>query len=172
MADLDIYFEAAIPPKAKGRPRTAAVNGHARVFTPAETRRWEQDFAAIAARHAPGQVIDVPTRVDVLAVMPRPKRLLRARDAEGLVWCESRPDADNIRKAVLDAMAAWWRDDALVVSGQTIKAHAEKTGLPRVIVRVRTLTTVDPMTVVGPVFGLALAGGETGPRQLAIGGSP
>lgn len=150
---LDILFEAPVVPMGKGRPRTAVVAGHARIFTPEKTERWESAFAAIAAQHAPEQTLDEPVRVDVLAVMPRPKRLMRRADPDGLVWCEAKPDADNVRKAVLDAMAAWWRDDAVVAAGQTVKVYAEKTGAPRVVVRVRSLADVAIGSIVGPVFG-------------------
>lgn len=152
MADLDIRFAVSVVPIGKGRPRMAVVGGHARAYTPAATSRWEATFAAAAAAHAPRQQLDEPLRVDVLAVMPRPKRLMRRTDPAGLVWCEAKPDADNVRKAVLDAMKAWWRDDAVVAAGQTVKAYAEKTGAPRVVVRVRSLSSVRVGAIVEPVF--------------------
>ena len=98
----------------------------------------ESDFAAIVAKHAPKTVLDEPLRVDILAVMPRPKRLTRKSDPDGLVWCTTKPDADNIRKAVLDAMSAWWRDDALICAGETLKVYAGKGRVPCVAVRVRS----------------------------------
>lgn len=169
MADLDILFEAPVVPHGKGRPRLAVIGGHARAYTPKDTERWEAAFAAIAAEHAPRVALDEPVRVDVLAVMPRPKRLQRRADPDGLVWCESKPDADNVRKAVLDAMKAWWRDDALVAAGQTVKAFAEKTGAPRVVVRVRTLRETSLASIVVPVFGEVE---RTGERRESAGRSP
>jgi len=35
-------------------------------------------------------------------------------------------------------LKTWWRDDSQVVDGRTMKVYAERTGHPRVMVRVRT----------------------------------
>ena len=143
MADIDIGFTAPVIPIGKGRPRvyrrkTKSGGDITVATTPEKTRRWESDFAAIVAKHAPKTVLDEPLRVDILAVMPRPKRLTRKSDPDGLVWCTTNPDADNIRKAVLDAMSAWWRDDALICAGETLKVYAGKGRVPCVAVRVRS----------------------------------
>lgn len=150
MSRIDIVFTAPVVPIGKGRPRVyrrkKKDGGEITVATtPEKTRRWESDFAAIAAQHAPAQVIDEPVRVDILAVMPRPKRLMRKADPDGIVPCGSKPDRDNIEKAVIDALAAWWRDDSLVTDGRTLKVYAEKTGAPRVAVRVRSAMVSPPI---------------------------
>jgi Holliday junction resolvase RusA-like endonuclease len=137
---------AIIPSKGGGKP-------HAAVFTDSATKKWQERFAAIASEYAPEQLIDEPVRVDVLAIMPRPQRLMRKVDPAGFPWGPGKPDADNVRKNVLDALRSWWRDDSLVVAGQTVRVHAEKTGLARIVVRVRTLENVLPMSIIGPVFG-------------------
>jgi len=152
MNPIDITIEAALPPRGKGRPRATAINGHARVFTPAETRRWEAQLAGLAQQHLPPGVIEGPVRVDILAVMPRPGKMLERwakprseghgdgtwKHPLGLIWHASKPDGDNIRKATLDALASFWRDDAQVVAGDTLKAWAEAEGRPRMVVRIRT----------------------------------
>jgi len=138
---------SVIPGKAGGKP-------HATVFTASQTTRWQNRFAAIASDYAPGEMLEEPVRVDILAVMPRPLRLMRKSDPTGFVWGPGKPDADNVRKNVLDALRAWWRDDSLVVCGQTVRVHTEKGRLPRVVVRVRTLENVLPMSIIGPVFGV------------------
>lgn len=138
MCSVDCIFEVPMPPRGKGRPRHTVINGSVRVFTPKETRNWEQQVGVAGLPHRPEEVIEGPVRVDILAVMPRPKRLLRKKDPDGLIWCTSKPDSDNIRKSVLDALKTWWRDDSQVVDGRTIKVYAERTGHPRVMVRVRT----------------------------------
>lgn len=143
MQTVDCIFEVPMPPRGKGRPRHTVVNGSVRVFTPKETRNWEQQVGVAGLPHRPNEVIEGPVRVDILAVMPRPKRLLRKKDPDGLIWCTSKPDSDNIRKSVLDALKTWWRDDSQVVDGRTIKVYAERTGHPRVMVRVRDCCT-DP----------------------------
>ena len=134
---LDVIFEVPRPPVGKARPRMNRRTGH--VYTPDKTRRFELDVAA-CAKASIRQLLEGPLLVDVLAVLPRPKRLCRKKDPPGFVWAPVRPDADNIRKAVLDGLACVMRDDAQVVAGQTVKVYAEKTGGPRVRVRVRALT--------------------------------
>ena len=138
---IDVLFEIPIEPIGKARARVVRTkNGASRSFTPAKTVRWEQDVSLAARQAMPNEIIDEPLRVDVLAVRPRPRALLRKADPDGLIWCPKKPDGDNIRKAVLDALSTYWRDDALVVSGDTVKAYAERHGRSRVVVRIRSVT--------------------------------
>lgn len=149
---IDLTIEAPLPPRGKGRPRVGIVAGHAHAYTPAETRRWEAQLAGLAQAQLPAQVIEGPVRVDILAVVGRPQRLLKRwakprpeghgdgtwAQPLGLLWRPAKPDADNVRKSVLDAMASFWRDDAQVVSGDTLSAWAEVDGRARVVVRIRS----------------------------------
>ena len=147
---IDIKIEAPLPPKGKGQPRAAVIGGHARIYTPAETRKWEAMLAAMAQSHLPAQVIEGPIRVDIVAYMPRTKALCfrykdgTAKHPEGLIWHTSKPDGDNIRKAVLDALKAFWRDDSQVCDGRTIKVYTEIDGRPRVVVRIRSWQGHNP----------------------------
>lgn len=138
---IDVCFEAPLEPKPKARPRV--VRGGKLTFTPTPTKRWEAALALAAQPHMPRAMIDEPLCVDLLFVMKRPKRLMRRADPDGFVWAPTRPDADNIRKASLDALSPFWRDDSLVVAGTTLKVFAEKTGRPRVVVRIRSAGSVD-----------------------------
>lgn len=139
MSRVDLTFEAPLTPRGQGRPRTAVIAGRARVYQAPDDRRWKESLAAVAQPHRPLYVLDGPLAVDVLAVMPRPQHRSRKSDPPGLIWAPVRPDADNVRKAVLDALSTWWRDDACVVAGATIKVYAEKTGHSRLVVRVRSI---------------------------------
>jgi Holliday junction resolvase RusA-like endonuclease len=166
---IDITIEAPLPPRGKGRPRATVRGGHAAVYSPAETVRWEAMLAGLAASRLPQAQIEGPIRVDVLAAVQRPQRLL-ARWARprpgghgygtwqhplGLLWRAAKPDADNVRKAVLDALKAFWRDDSMVVSGDTLSCFSEAAGRPRVVVRIRSETR-DPNDVVRDLGLLAL----------------
>ena len=66
-----------------------------------------------------------PVRVDIVAVFPRPQRLNPKRFPDGVVAKHSRPDLDNIIKAVNDgvglATGLIWNDDGQV---QTLRAEA------------------------------------------------
>jgi Holliday junction resolvase RusA-like endonuclease len=154
---LDVCFEVPLPPRGKDRPRFAK-NGHA--FTPAPTRKWEASLAMMAQAQMPSAVIEEPVRVDVLAVLPRPKRLLRKSDPSGLIWAPVKPDADNIVKATLDALKAFWRDDAQVTSTSALKAYAERDGRARMLVRIRSVGEIDyeVLRVFGDRVGVGLCG--------------
>ncbi len=133
-----VIFTIPLAPVAKGRPKMTVVGGHARAYTPKKTRSFEASVAMVAAAYVKERYTG-PLRVDILAVLPRPKRLMRKKDSEGLVWAPKRPDADNIRKAVLDGLSTCYDDDAQVVAGQTFKVYAEKTGKSRTIVAITPL---------------------------------
>lgn len=149
-------IEAPMLPRAKARPRAVSIGGHARVYPDRKTVRWEQALAVYASQVLPSEPLDGSLRVDILAVFPRPKRLLKrwARPPKdkpgygpdglwchptGFLWHTTIPDADNIRKAVLDGLRPFWRDDRLVCAGETRKVYAEATGRSRVVVLIARL---------------------------------
>lgn len=140
---LDVLLEIPLAPKSKNKVRTAVKSGRVIVFRDKGDRSWAQAFAEIASSYLPKEIIDEPVRVDILAVLPRPATLMRKRDPDGLVWHGKRPDEENLRKAVKDALKSFWRDDSLVCFGTTIKVCAEKTGRPRTVVRIRSVTGWD-----------------------------
>lgn len=60
--------------------------------------------------------------------MPRPVRLQRKADPDEAMVMTAKPDADNLIKAVMDAMTddGWWHDDALVCALVVTKSYAAK----------------------------------------------
>lgn len=124
-------FTLDMIPVAKGRPRVTMRGGKPATYTPAKTVSFEQAVAAAARAQMGPALLAGPLRVDILAVFPRTKELEKVKTRgesapAGLLWKASRPDADNIRKAVLDGMQACWTDDAQVVCGDTLKCYAER----------------------------------------------
>ena len=125
-----INFVVPGEPMAKGRPRMAVVDGHARTYTDAKTDKYENLVTMIAREHAPKTPIEGPLAVHIMAVFGRPKRLLARSKRTGKLLHATedamlhaqRPDLDNAIKAVLDGVnrAGIWRDDAQV---STIVAH-------------------------------------------------
>lgn len=95
-------------------------------------------LADMAQARLPPEIIELPVRVDILAVVHRPKNRMKKKDPDGCVWTAAKPDEDNIRKSVKDALKTFWRDDAQVVGGETWKMYAEKDGRPRVYVFLTT----------------------------------
>ena len=71
--------------------------------------------------------LNTPLRVDCLFVFERPQRLMRKSSPLGMILHGSKPDVDNLEKAVYDALNdVAWTDDALVSSNNTRKRYAKK----------------------------------------------
>lgn len=134
-----LEFRVRGNPIAQPRPRAVMAGGHARIHELTRVKGqehpivgWRQAVAQ-AARAALGHFspITVPVVVSALFLLPRPT---------GMVWKKrpmersphaSRPDLDNLMKAVMDAMspkrgAGAWVDDALVAGyGDVQKLYCE-----------------------------------------------
>lgn len=145
---MDKIFQLDIDPVGKGRPRVTSFGGRPRMYTPAKTRSFENAIGRVASRHL--EKIDGPLRVDILAITTRPKRLKRKKDSDKVIYRTTKPDADNVRKAVLDGLSPFF-DDKQVVSGETFSLYSEKEGKGRVVIRV-TLSIGDPVEEVGKIF--------------------
>lgn len=126
-------------PVAKARPRVYQTPAGPRASTPARTISYERAVAwAAAEAHVP--LLEGPVALLVLAVFPRPKRLMRRRDPDGLLPAPTRPDLDNVVKAVLDGLVGIaLRDDGQVTDIAATKRYAERDGVPRTEIQVMTL---------------------------------
>ncbi len=124
-------------PVPKGRPRFSTRGGKVRTFTDAKTVQYEHRAAwaiSAATRSRELAPAGVPVRVDILAIFPRPKRLMRKKDPAGLIPHAVRPDLDNVAKALLDSIsqAGLWADDGQVTCLRAEAAYCEKDQQPRV----------------------------------------
>lgn len=98
-------------PVAQGRHRDRVVQAGGRAFvqryTPKETTRWREAVLR-AARATPGYPAEPWTgavRLSMEAFFERPLRLCRVSDPrKGPVRKNTKPDADNLVKAVMDAL--------------------------------------------------------------------
>ena len=96
------------------------------------TRPWRQDVRA-AALEAVGSDFtpyDGPVRVDVLFVFARPKAHYRTGKRAGELrddapyWCDRKPDADKLARAIGDALATIvLRDDSRIVAWDISKVY-------------------------------------------------
>ncbi len=115
---------------AKGRPRLGTINGHARAFTPANTRSYESEIRALAHESWSGAPlldgIPLTLTVDVFRSIPaswsqKKQAAARAGDSRPMV----KPDVDNFAKTACDALnGIVFRDDALVVDLNVRKFYA------------------------------------------------
>ena len=124
-----IAFTVPGQPQGKGRPRIGKVGGHARMFTPEKTAAYE-GLIAHAARVAMGgrPLLEGAAACNVFidCQVPASWSAKKQRAAlAGEVMPTTKPDADNVVKAVFDGMnAVVWRDDVLVVDLRVRKRFA------------------------------------------------
>lgn len=135
------WFTVPGDPVAKGRPRATTIGGKARMYTPAKTERYESRVAVFAQQAMAGRTpADEALEVSIVATMAVPaswSRKKRERALAGELSPLSRPDADNIAKAITDGSnGIVWVDDSRIVSLSVMKLYGET---PGVSVRVKTL---------------------------------
>ncbi len=121
-------YEFTIPgePVGKGRPRF----GNGRTYTPAKTANFENLVRVAFSNAYPDAVpAESPISLIVRAYFPIPKsfskkkRLLAACDDLAKT---SRPDIDNIVKAVCDGLnEVAWKDDAQIYELEAWKGYGE-----------------------------------------------
>ena len=109
------------------------------MFTPGKTAGYEALVAATAGNAMRAhQLLDGPLEAMLEMRFQVPaswSKARRARALAGAEWHTSKPDADNVAKAVLDACnGVVFRDDAQVVVMIATKAFSEEPGV-RVVIR-------------------------------------
>ena len=134
VATFDVHGE----PKAQPRSRACRRGTHAGVYDPGTADGWKSQIAIAARPFVPASPIDSPVRLDIVFLFPRPGRLMRAKDPEGQIMHTSKPDRDNLDKAVMDSLTAigMWRDDCLVCAGSVEKFYVRKGGTPGALIQI------------------------------------
>lgn len=131
---MKIQFTIPGVPVGKGRPRFTW-DGHA--HTPQKTREYEDKVVLCwKCQSGKGFAAGVPLIAHITAYFPVPKSASKAKRAamEGKFHM-ARPDADNICKAILDALNQHaYPDDSAVQIGGCYKIYT--TGAPRVEVTI------------------------------------
>lgn len=129
-----VTFTVAGEPQGKARPRVTR-NG---TYTPKKTRDFER-LVKLSYRDQCGGMTfgDKPLTVTVTAYMQPPKSVSKKKRAAmlaGTIYPKRKPDADNIAKAVCDALnGIAYRDDAQVSLLIVEKLYGD---LPRVTVHI------------------------------------
>ncbi len=129
------FFVSGLP---KGQPRVKAFKrgNHAGVYDPGTADEWKGCVRAEFKGRSAELVKPVymgPVAVAMRFVMPRAKSHFRASGQlkpTAPRYVTSKPDADNLAKAVLDALTdvSAWTDDSLVVSLSVVKTYGAETG--------------------------------------------
>lgn len=116
-------------PQGKGRPRIGKVGQHARMFTPAKTAQYEGLVAHAAQLAMVGRpLLDRAVGCNVFIDCPVPASWSGVKQRRALaheVLPTSKPDADNVVKAIFDGCnGVLWRDDVLVVDLRVRKRYS------------------------------------------------
>jgi len=107
-------------PVAQPRPRATVIAGRAHVYNPAgKSRTYRERVALCAIGHTQ---IEGPIELTVRFYWPRPKHLMWKTRPMPRLAKATKPDLDNVLKALKDSLTGiMWSDDA-----QVVKVHAEK----------------------------------------------
>ncbi len=131
-------------PKAQGRPRARNAGKFIQVYDDPKSAKEKHKLEVVVQEKAPDTPLDCPLQVDLEFYMPRPKGHYgtgknggKLKDSSPLHHTK-RPDIDNLRKLVMDALTGiFWRDDSLICEGMTIKQYSS---CPRTIINIKILT--------------------------------
>jgi Holliday junction resolvase RusA-like endonuclease len=138
-----ISFSVPAVPVAQPRQRHRVVNrpGGAFVQNYTSAKHPVQAFKATTrlafANVYQGPPLDTPIALDLLFLLPRPQRLCKKGSDPGRQPHISRPDTDNLSKAVMDALKDLaWRDDSQVYDTRAIKLYAAIGEAPGCVIKI------------------------------------
>jgi len=132
-------------PKAQPRPRAFARNGKARMYDPGTAEAWKSDIAG-QTKKLHNMQLEGPLKVYLFFSFERPKSHFKT-DGKSLKpnspkrYFTKKPDADNLAKAVLDALTAMgvWKDDSQVVILDTTKTWCDINGRPGCVLSILSI---------------------------------
>jgi len=124
---IEFYVQGI--PKGQPRPKAFSRGGIAKVYDPGTAEGWKGLVALAAKGLLPAEPLAGCVYLSLKFYMPRPRGHYRTgKNAQMLKpsapgFCSTKPDADNLAKAVMDALTQLnaWRDDA-----QVVQLHASK----------------------------------------------
>lgn len=136
-----ITFTIPGAPQGKGRPKVVKIGGFTRMATPAKTVAYEGLVAHAATLAMAGHaLLEGACMVEMDITCPVPASWSKRKQAAALagqVYPTTKPDKDNVIKAIYDGMnGVVWRDDVQAVDGVQRKRYG---AVPGVRVRVAVL---------------------------------
>lgn len=135
-------------PQGKGRARAFVRAGHVGHYTPEKTRSYEGLIRAYALQEMNGRKpTEMPVRAEIFVAFGVPDSWptwKRLEAVNGEISATVRPDADNVAKAVKDALnGICWIDDCQVIS---LAVHKYYTKDPHVTVVITELRSMPAKT--------------------------
>ncbi len=128
-------------PIGKGRPKFSTFNGYPKAYTPKNTVNYE-NLVKLAFHQSGAEPFEKgeQLRAEITAYFPIPKSTSKKKQLEmqsGLIMHTKKPDADNIAKAILDALNGLaYYDDSQVCELGVVKLYGE---YPRAEVVIKSL---------------------------------
>jgi Holliday junction resolvase RusA-like endonuclease len=113
---------------------------------------WQQTIAQVAAielrraGHALGHFGQGGVYFEAVFYLPRPKKLLTKKNAGLTFHHTTKPDADKLLRAGIDALTkVIWHDDAQVVHAVVRKHYCAAGEFPRAVIRIREAVKESPL---------------------------
>lgn len=129
-----IVFTVPGQPVGKGRARVSRRGGFARLYTPEKTVSYESLVALAGHQAMAGRpVIEdaVSVRLDIRVQVPSSwSKKKQAAALAGEIHPTTKPDIDNVEKAVFDGLnGVTWKDDVQVVAVFKTKRYGDQPGV-------------------------------------------
>ena len=141
-----IEFTVYGNPVGKGRPKFSTFNGHATAYTPQKTVNYEAIVRLAYQQQCGGQKFDkdLPLRARIMAYFPIPKSTSKKKHqqmVDGEIRHTKKCDADNLAKAILDALnGIAFYDDSQVCELLVYKYYSDT---PRVEIILREVKKIN-----------------------------
>lgn len=128
---IEVFVEGI--PKGQPRARAFAKRGMVRMYDPGTAEGWKGAIALALRPYLPTEPIQGPVWLELEHTMPRPKSHYTGKGVlkpTAPVYHVSKPDADNLLKAAMDALTqlGMWHDDDQVCQVRVTKKYGERPG--------------------------------------------
>lgn len=129
-----VTFMVPGKPVGKGRPRAARRGKGITLYTPEKTATYESTIALFASQAMAGRPlilgpVSVLMKID-LAIPASWSGRKKDHALDGIVMPTTKPDMDNVVKAIFDAInGVVWGDDTQVVNLHVIKCYGSVPGV-------------------------------------------
>ncbi len=128
-----IQFFIPGTPKGQPRPKAFSRGGHAGVYDPQTAGEWKQNVRDAAKKCGKSITELIPISLYLDFRISRPKghygsgKKASTLKSSAPDWHTGKPDADNLAKAVMDALndCGFWPDDSLVCDLRVCKRYTD-----------------------------------------------
>lgn len=154
-------------PIAKGRPRIGTRAGRPCAFTPPRTVAYEGMVALVGQEAMQGRpLLDGAVKLELAATFPIAASWSKAKRADALagrLWHVSRPDGDNILKAIGDGLnGVVWTDDSRIAVSSIVKVYGAMPGVEVLVTALESAAVTRDARLIGELIKPIMARIERG----------